>query len=507
MNSKFAGQIRHTPRLATSSSITSAQTKRVVQKTHEKIVPRPTWNMPSANRAVVHSATRAIANSHYAFEPFLQAPNGRMNDMIAPLLPSKVTESPMLLETEVAPGMHLLIGATSKLSAARPGNGGFRIWKYDNKEDAAAEAVALAQGMEVKHMVYNTGCAGAKVVCNIGERDIADLDKKQLLDALDKVLHSLDGAMFTGCDLNSTLDDMAYLADKSPYILAAIGNDKVDPNHATAHGVVGAIIAVLRPDLVAKCNGETVVFNGAEECEDRSRHISSLLMGKKMLVHGCGAVGSVVARELWAMGAEVMTIDAAPERAEIKGCKNISKDATGKEWWKLDVDAIVPCSASGLITTEMITQMRTKNIVGASNLPFATADTQAVAEVEHKICFVPEGITSAGAVIVDSVEQFDNDAFANAEPDELYAFCRQQVFKKTGDLLILAREDPATVASQQLPRMLEKQSASAGSAKPIGSVFRNWSKKKATAPATAAAVRDAFNGMMGTRSLLRNQQR
>eukprot|EP00961_Rhodomonas_salina_P233961 3161579-Rhodomonas_salina.1 len=83
----------------------------------------------------------------------------------------------------------------------------------------------------------------------------------------------------------------------------------------------------------------------------------------------------------------------------------------------------------------------------------------------------------------------------------------QQVFKKTGDLLILAREDPATVASQQLPRMLEKQSASAGSAKPIGSVFRNWSKKKATAPATAAAVRDAFNGMMGTRSLLRNQQR
>lgn len=87
------------------------------------------------------------------------------------------------------------------------GNGGFRIWKYDNKEDAAAEvrglvtsrmlrrrvtqshlisratlvphisraaglrfflslsqAVALAQGMEVKHMVYNTGCAGAKVL-------------------------------------------------------------------------------------------------------------------------------------------------------------------------------------------------------------------------------------------------------------------------------------------------------------------------------------------------------
>lgn len=69
--------------------------------------------------------------------------------------------------------------------------------------------------------------------------------------------------------------------------------------------------------------------------------------------------------------------------------------------------------------------MQTRNIVGASNLPFASAVTQKVAEVDHQIRFVPEGITSAGAVIVDSVEQFDTEAFKNAQPDELYAFCRQ----------------------------------------------------------------------------------
>ena len=132
-----------------------------------------------------------------------------MSGMIAPLLPKDVTKNPMVLETEVEPGMHLFIGATGKLSSERPGNGGFRIWKYNNKDDAAAEvlswkanhpfvpipihkslfriivlvakmmqcssetvltkfwravqAIALAQGMEVKHMVYNTGCAGAKV--------------------------------------------------------------------------------------------------------------------------------------------------------------------------------------------------------------------------------------------------------------------------------------------------------------------------------------------------------
>ena len=59
--------------------------------------------------------------------------------MISPLLPPKSTEAPMLLETEFAPGMHLFIGATSKLSSERPGNGGFRIWKYNSKDEAAAE--------------------------------------------------------------------------------------------------------------------------------------------------------------------------------------------------------------------------------------------------------------------------------------------------------------------------------------------------------------------------------
>jgi hypothetical protein len=62
-----------------------------------------------------------------------------MTGMITPLLPKESVESPMLLETEFAPGMHLFIGATGKLSAERPGNGGFRIWKYESKDDAAAE--------------------------------------------------------------------------------------------------------------------------------------------------------------------------------------------------------------------------------------------------------------------------------------------------------------------------------------------------------------------------------
>ena len=69
----------------------------------------------------------------------VQQTKSRMTGMITPLLPKESVEKPMLLETEFAPGMHLFIGATGQLSTERPGNGGFRIWKYDSKDDAAAE--------------------------------------------------------------------------------------------------------------------------------------------------------------------------------------------------------------------------------------------------------------------------------------------------------------------------------------------------------------------------------
>ena len=83
----------------------------------------------------------------------------------------------------------------------------------------------------------------------------------------------------------------------------------------------------------------------------------------------------------------------------------------------------------------------------------------------------------------------------------------QHVFRKTGDLLSLAKEQQANVISEQLPTMLERQQArtSATPASPIGAVFRGWSKTRATAPATAAAVRDAFQSMGG--SLLHSQKK
>ena len=111
--------------------------------------------------------------------------------MIQPLLPTEVAAQPMLLREEVLPGINLMIGAAGTLCPSKPGNGGFRIWNYSSPEAGAAEAVALAQGMEVKHLAYTTGCCGAKVVCDLGNQDLSSIDKAQLLDALNEMLHDL----------------------------------------------------------------------------------------------------------------------------------------------------------------------------------------------------------------------------------------------------------------------------------------------------------------------------
>ena len=143
-----------------------------------------------------------------------------------------------------------------------------RLWSYVSGTAAETEASKLALGMEIKHASFNTGFSGAKLVC-AAEQPIeawSGDDKQRLMDAAACMLTELDGAMFTGCDMNTTTEDMDYLAERCPFVLAAVGNPSCCPNAATAHGVLGALDAT---------------FSG--EVSD-----------KRFVVHGCGNVGRTV---------------------------------------------------------------------------------------------------------------------------------------------------------------------------------------------------------------------
>jgi hypothetical protein len=55
------------------------------------------------------------------------------------------------------------------------------------------------------------------------------------------------------------------------------------------------------------------------------------------------------------------------------------------------------------------------------------------------IVFVPESISSAGAVLADSIERFDAVAYRTARPAVVYAYICSLVKGKTQELLALGR--------------------------------------------------------------------
>ena len=117
-------------------------------------------------------------------------------------------------------------------------------------------------------------------------------------------------------------------------------------------------------------------------------------------VQGCGKVGRNVATELLEHGAKcVQTCDLHPESADIDGCTPV------KDWANTPCDFLVPCANSLAITQEIASTFPEgiKYCVGAANSPFA--DTKAREIFDGRgIVHIPESISSAGAILADSVE-------------------------------------------------------------------------------------------------------
>lgn len=160
------------------------------------------------------------------------------------------------------------------------------------------------------------------------------------------------------------------------YVLAG-RNSKVDTNVATASSVIGSIIGTL-------------------ETMEGSRDLSQLTF----TVQGCGKVGSVVAKELVRLGAKkVQTCDLNSSAANIPGCSPI------EDWTSKPCNFLVPCANSLAITEDIAKRFPDgiKYCVGATNSPFATQQSKELFN-ERGVMHIPESISSAGAILADSVE-------------------------------------------------------------------------------------------------------
>lgn len=335
------------------------------------------------------------------------------------------------------------IGIDGDFQPERPGNGGMRILNYADCRSASDEAAVLATTMTAKHAVYNTGFGGAKLVLNAAD-DISELDKVVLLEEVGGILNDLGGTVVTGCDLNTSSDDMATLMQHTDHVLASVDCPS-DPNAATAHGVYAATVTAAEE-----------LFGG--------------IAGRTVLVKGCGKVGGALARLLVAAGASVLTYDLFPEAADIKGCTNVSH-MYDQDWASVDCDIFCPCSTTGFIDSDAARRLKATIVAGSCNSPFSTP--QALEALESRgAVYIHEGISSAGAVLCDSIERFDTQAYRTSDPMAVYGFIQHLVSTKTRNLLTVAREKKIS-ATQALPFIVDEQNLSEGFV-PVGSLFSSW---------------------------------
>ncbi|MFM7642923.1 MAG: Glu/Leu/Phe/Val dehydrogenase dimerization domain-containing protein [Cyanobium sp.] len=312
--------------------------------------------------------------------------------------------------------------------ALRPANGGLRLLPYPSDGACLADGRRLAGLMADKHGIYGTGFAGGKVVARAPDPQAA---KGALLRATGLLLESLGGAMVTGCDLNTNPGDMARLARLTPHVLAAIGS-RIDASSCTAHGTLGALEAVQRRPGTA-------------------------------LVHGCGAVGGVVARELIARGWRVFSVDLDPARSAIPGARPLDPHSP---WWSTQVDVLLPCSSSGLLGAAQVRQLQANALVSAANAPFRQPDGARALE-ERGVLVLPDPLVNAGAVIADSIERYAPEAWSQAEPEAVYAFVAAAVRRRSERFLAHLR------AGSEARVALGAVAAPAGEA-PIGTRFASW---------------------------------
>lgn len=341
--------------------------------------------------------------------------------------------------------------ADSKTYTNYPANGGCRVKFYVTDNEAAEECHSLASLMSLKHKTFQTGFAGGKIVVRCSA--LKDLNRNLLMTELCTVLRQFEGRFLTGCDMNTTLDDMKRLADitswgknSNGYVLAGI-DTRNNPNEATAYGVFAAV-------------QELSVF-----LNRRSKNL-------KVLVLGTGKVGSHVANLLLRMTKfEVLVADLREGHAAC--AVPDATDVSGRDWSTIQFDVLVPCAASHVIDSRSATQMKCKAICGSTNIPIADAETERILE-DRKILFVPEAISSAGAVIQDSIEHYEPTQFCQVHPSYIYAFVSSLVERKTRQFLQEMQKQPDVNPYTVLRSVNEMETDS----KPVGTKFSSWLSRR-----------------------------
>jgi len=256
-----------------------------------------------------------------------------------------------------------------------PSLGGLRAVPYRSEAEALRDALLLSRSMTRKFAALDLPYGGAKAVV----LDEGSKGREAAMEALGRMVETLNGRYGTGPDAGTTPEDMALVRRTTSHVFGLprkLGGPG-GSGPATAAGVVGCLRACLRETLG-----------------------SDTLRSRTLAVQGLGSVGLALARILVERGAHVVAADRSADAAaracrELPGLEIVAAD----EILGLEVDAVSPCALGGVLTTETVAGLRCKVVAGGANNQLQ--EERLARELHDRgILWAPDFVAGTGAALL-----------------------------------------------------------------------------------------------------------
>ena len=292
-------------------------------------------------------------------------------------------------------GLHAFIAIHN--TTLGPALGGTRFFPYHSPAEALQDVLRLAKAMSYKSSIIQDGLGGGKSVI-IG--DPHQVNKKELLLSFAEALNTLKGRYIAAEDVGTSTDDMQIIHTLSPYVAGLPTLESCgDPSRFTAMGVFRGLQAVAK-----------MLWDNPS------------LAGKRIVVQGLGNVGMKLAELLFWEKAELFVSDFNPGKVAF------AKHSMGAQPVDIDrallteCDILSPCAMGGVLTEEVVSQLRCQAVAGGANNQLATPE-QGLQLFKRGILYAPDYVINAGGII-NAAAEFEPQGYdpkaARDQTDRIY---------------------------------------------------------------------------------------
>lgn len=297
--------------------------------------------------------------------------------------------------------------------AIGPGKGGIRFHPAVNLD----EVKALSIWMTFKCCVTGIPYGGAKGGITVDPQTLSKGELERLSRGYIDGLHKYLGEKIDvpAPDVNTNAQIMAWMTDE--YI------------KLTGKNEIGVITGKPVEWGGSKGRNEATGFGVAVVAREFAKKYGVELNGAKVAIQGFGNVGSFTVKNVQDQGAKIVALaewarevgtyaiyneeglDFEDLKAYFNKNRNLvnypnAKMITLDEFWKLEVDILIPAALENAITKEVAEKVNAKMICEAANGPI-TPDADEVLD-ERKIPVSPDILTNSGGVTVSYFEWVQN---------------------------------------------------------------------------------------------------